>query len=47
MKDKDYSQRRACVLVGLQTKTYRYVSKRPDDAPIRQRLRADPRRLDS
>jgi putative transposase len=39
MKDKDYSQRRACVLVGLQPKTYRYVSKRPDDAPIRQRLR--------
>ncbi len=39
IKDKDYSQRRACVLVGLQPKTYRYVSKRPNDAPIRQRLR--------
>lgn len=40
MKDKSYSQRRACGLVGLEPKTYRYVSKRPDDAPIRQRLRA-------
>jgi putative transposase len=39
IKDKSYSQRRACALVGLQPKTYRYASRRPDDAPIRQRLR--------
>jgi putative transposase len=37
--DKEYSQRRACRLVGLAPKTYRYASKRPDDEPIRQRLR--------
>jgi putative transposase len=39
IKDKSYSQRRACGLVGLQPKTYRYASRRPDDAPIRRRLR--------
>jgi putative transposase len=38
MKDKSYSQRRACALVGLQAKTYRYASRRSDDAPIRHRL---------
>jgi len=31
IKDRHYSQRRACGLVGLAPKTYRYVSKRPDD----------------
>lgn len=40
MTDKDCSQRRACGLVGLAPKTYRYISRRPDDEPIRQRLRA-------
>jgi putative transposase len=40
MTDKDYSQRRACALVGLQPKTYRYVAKRGDDGPIRERLKA-------
>lgn len=39
MNDKDYSQRHACKLVGIEPKTYRYVSRRPDDAPVRQRLR--------
>jgi len=39
MKDKDYSQRRACKLVGIEPKTYRYASQRPDDGPIRERLR--------
>jgi putative transposase len=39
MKDKDYSQRRACALVGVAPKTYRYISRRPDDGAIRQRLR--------
>jgi putative transposase len=38
IKDKSYSQRRACALVGLQPKTYRYASKRSDDAAIRHRL---------
>ena len=39
MTDKGCSQRRACGLVGLAPKTYRYISRRPDDEPIRQRLR--------
>ena len=39
IEQKDYSQRRACGLVGLEPKTYRYASKRPDDTPIRQRLK--------
>ena len=38
IRDKSYSQRRACALVGLQPKTYRYASTRSDDAPIRHRL---------
>lgn len=37
--DKGYSQRRACSLVGLDRKSFRYVSRRPDDAVIRRRLR--------
>ena len=37
--DKGYSQRRACTLVGLDRKTYRYTSSRPDDAVLRKRLR--------
>jgi len=37
--EKDYSQRRACGLIGLEPKTYRYVSRRPDDTPIRRRLK--------
>jgi len=32
---KGYSQRRACKLVGLQPKTYRYASTRPDDGALR------------
>jgi putative transposase len=39
IKDKDYSQRRACGLVGMEPKTYRYASKRPDDGALRQRLK--------
>ena len=31
---KGYSQRKACALVGLDRKTYRYASRRPDDAAI-------------
>ena len=36
---KGYSQRRACGLVGLEPKTYRYASKRPADGAIRAKLR--------
>lgn len=37
--EKGYSQRRACRLVGLQPKTYRYASTRPDDGPLRTWLK--------
>jgi putative transposase len=37
--DKGYSQRRACSLVDLDRKTYRYVSRRAADDAIRKRLR--------
>ena len=37
--EKNYSQRRACRLVGLQPKTYRYVSSRPDDGALRTRIK--------
>ncbi len=36
--EKGYSQRRACTLIGLAPKTYRYVSSRDDDAALRERL---------
>lgn len=39
IRERDYSQRRACRLVGLHAKTYRYASRRPDDAAVRARLR--------
>jgi putative transposase len=39
IKDKGYSQRRACGLVGQAPKTYRYASKRPPDDALRQRLK--------
>ena len=38
--EKGYSQRRACTLVGLEPKTYRYSSRRSDDGKVRVRLRA-------
>ena len=31
IQEKGYTQRRACRLVGLEPKTYRYASKRPGD----------------
>lgn len=40
IQDKQYTQRRACRLVGLEPKTYRYASKRPDDGALRERLNA-------
>lgn len=36
--EKGYSQRRACALVGIAPKTYRYVSLRGDDVALRDRL---------
>lgn len=39
IEQKDYSQRRACRLVGLAPKTYRYRSLRSDDDELRSRLR--------
>ena len=39
IKEKSYSQRRACALIGMAAKTYRYQASRPDDAALRQRMR--------
>lgn len=39
MEEKSYSQRRACALVGIAPRVYRYQSSRPDDAELRKRLR--------
>jgi hypothetical protein len=40
IEEKGCSQRRACGLIGLDPKTYRYASRRPDDATLRVRLKA-------
>jgi len=40
IEEKSYSQRRACGLIGLDPKTYRYASRRSDDGEIRERLKA-------
>jgi len=40
MDEKGYSQRRACALIGIAPKTYRYISSRGDDVALRERLRA-------
>ena len=40
MEEKDYSQRRACVLAGIEPKTYRYRRRRQDDGVLRTRLKA-------
>jgi hypothetical protein len=42
IEEKSYSQVRACALIGLAPKTYRYASKRESDAAIRERLCAFP-----
>jgi putative transposase len=39
IEEKSYSQRRACDLVGLAPKTYRYASSRSDDAGLREQLK--------
>jgi len=40
IREKGYSQRRACKLVGIEPKTWRYVSRRPDEGAVWTRLRA-------
>ena len=40
IEEKGYSQRRACGLIGLEPKTYRYAPTRDDDAAVRVRLRS-------
>ena len=40
MQEKNYSQRRACRLIGMDPKTYRYRSRRSDDLEVRARLKA-------
>ena len=35
----EVSQRRACQVIGADRSTIRYRGRRPDDAPIRARLR--------
>jgi putative transposase len=39
IEERCYSQRRACDLVGLDPKTDRYASRRPDDTAVRMRLK--------
>lgn len=39
IEEKDYSQRRACGLVGIDPKTYRYRPRRDDDGVLRTRLK--------
>ena len=39
IKERGYSQRRACGLAGIAPRVYRYRSLGPDDAAIRKRLR--------
>ena len=39
IKEKSYSQRRACALVGMAPKVYRHRPKRPDDSRLRERLK--------
>jgi len=39
MYEKNYSQRRACGLVGIDPRVYRYRSSRADDADLRHRMR--------
>jgi putative transposase len=39
MQQKGYSQRRACGLIVLHPKTYRYASRRSDDLEVRARLK--------
>ena len=39
MKEKSYSQRRACALAGIDPRVYRRTSKRPADTELRARMK--------
>ncbi len=39
MKEKSYSQRRACALAGIDPRVYRRQPTRPEDRELRERLR--------
>ena len=39
IEQKGYSQRRACGLIGMEPKTYRYAPRREDDESTRERLK--------
>ena len=39
IQEKGYSQRRACAVVGIDPRVYRYRSTRDDDTVLRGRLR--------
>jgi transposase InsO family protein len=39
MTERNCSPRRACALVGIDPRVYRYRSTRSDDGPLRERLR--------
>jgi putative transposase len=36
----EISERRACCIIGCDRASVRYQARRPDDAPLRERLRA-------
>ena len=39
MEERGHTQRRACNLVGIDPRVYRYRSSRPEEGELRQRLR--------
>ena len=39
MEEKNYSQRRACALAGIDPRVYRRRSRRPEDTELRVRLK--------
>jgi putative transposase len=41
IEEREYSQRRACSLIGLAPKVYRHRSRRGDDGVLRKRPRND------
>lgn len=39
MNEKQYNQKRACALAGIDPRVYRRISKRPVDTELRDRLK--------